>query len=200
MHTTLLWFRRDLRLGDNPTLAYAAARGAVVPVAIEPPAHAPGAASEGWRAASLAALDGSLRSRGVRLVVRRGSVEASLLALVSETGVDVVACTRSWDPASLAEERRVAAALSSAGVRLEVRESQYLVAPTDLHTGSGTPYQVFTPYYRAWLTALPIEPALEVPARLKPPSVWPADDVWPETGTTVDSRWRPGEAGAIERL
>jgi deoxyribodipyrimidine photo-lyase len=199
VHTTLLWLRRDLRLGDNPTLAYAAARGAVVPVAIEPPAHSPGIASAEWRAASLVALDTSLHSLGSRLVVRSGPAEVSLVALASETGADVVACTRSWDPASLAEERRVAAALSSAGVRLEVRESQYLVAPTDLHTGSKTPYQVFTPYYRAWVTALPTEQTLDVPARLVPPTAWPAGDV-ALRARAVDAQWRPGENGATERL
>jgi len=32
--TTIVWFRQDLRLADNPALFHAAARGPVVPVCL----------------------------------------------------------------------------------------------------------------------------------------------------------------------
>ena len=52
----LVWFRRDLRLADNPALAAAARGGAVVPVFVLDPADMPGGASAWWLHGSLAAL------------------------------------------------------------------------------------------------------------------------------------------------
>ena len=71
----LVWFRRDLRLQDNPALQAALEAGHdVVPVYIHAPHEegdwAPGAASNAWRHRSLAALDGDLRARSSSLVLR----------------------------------------------------------------------------------------------------------------------------------
>ena len=73
---TLLWFRQDLRLADNPALQAAIARGApILPVFLWAPgeedAWAPGAASRWWLHESLQQLEQALRERGARLVIRR---------------------------------------------------------------------------------------------------------------------------------
>ena len=72
---TIVWFRQDLRLADNPALSHAAAQGEVVPVFIWAPGEEgdwpPGAASRWWMHQSLAALDADLRRLGSRLVIRR---------------------------------------------------------------------------------------------------------------------------------
>ena len=75
-HVTLVWFRNDLRLDDQPALRAAAARGPVVPLFIHAPEEErpwePGAASRWWLHGSLAALAGSLEKAGCPLLVRRG--------------------------------------------------------------------------------------------------------------------------------
>ncbi|PKP89414.1 MAG: deoxyribodipyrimidine photolyase, partial [Alphaproteobacteria bacterium HGW-Alphaproteobacteria-16] len=74
--TTLLWFRRDLRLSDQAALIAAAGEGPVVPVYVlddETPKHrAMGGASRWWLHHSLKALDASLKEKGSRLILRRG--------------------------------------------------------------------------------------------------------------------------------
>jgi deoxyribodipyrimidine photo-lyase len=79
---TIVWFRNDLRLADNPALAEATARGPVVPVYVWAPEEEgewpPGAASRWWLHRSLHALDRSLRERGSQLVVRRGPTNEAL--------------------------------------------------------------------------------------------------------------------------
>ena len=69
---TIVWFRHDLRLDDNPALAAAAARGAVVPVFIwEPGEEAPwepGAASRWWLHGALASLARQMAAAGVGLM------------------------------------------------------------------------------------------------------------------------------------
>src|SRR3982750_2921171 len=73
MAPTLVWFRNDLRLADNPALAAAAARGAVVPVYVWAPdeegSWPPGAASRWWLHGSLEALDSALHRHRSRLVI-----------------------------------------------------------------------------------------------------------------------------------
>ena len=101
--TTIVWFRIDLRLVDNPALHAAAARGAVVPVFIHAPEEeqpwSPGGASLWWLHQSLTALDASLKQAGSRLVIRKGATLATLLALIEETGATGVYWNRRYEPA-----------------------------------------------------------------------------------------------------
>jgi len=115
---TLLWFRNDLRLMDNPALAWAVEQGgAVIPVFIWSPEDeapwSPGAASRWWLHQSLRALDSALRGRGLRLVLRSGRVLPALKELIAETGAVAVAWNRRYEPGMTARE-----VLSAADVKL----------------------------------------------------------------------------------
>lgn len=204
MHdVALVWFRRDLRLADNPALTDALDRArAVVPVTVEPAAYRPGAAATAWRARSLVELDVALRERGSSLAVFDGPAHQVLPALAHETGATLLSFTRAWDPESLAEETRVAAALEGAGVEARAAESAHLVAPGALTTHAGTPYRVFTPYWRAWERAVRAEEPLAAPARVPAPPRAPRAGRHPAaaSGPGLHPRWRPGEAGAAGRL
>ena len=73
----ILWFRRDLRLADQPALAAAVASGGpVIPIYIlddDTPKHRKmGAASRWWLHHSLTALDADLQALGSRLILRAG--------------------------------------------------------------------------------------------------------------------------------
>src|SRR5690606_36015645 len=98
----ILWFRQDLRLGDNPALAHAVGSGRpVVPVYIlddGPAVRRIGAASRWWLHGSLRALDTTLRERGARLLLRRGDSEAELRRLIGETGAETVFMNRRFEP------------------------------------------------------------------------------------------------------
>src|SRR5947209_19120190 len=99
--TTIVWFRNDLRLADNPALAEARARGPVIPVYVWAPGEEgdwpPGAASRWWLHRSLAALDAELRRRRSRLIIRRGgSTRRALSALMHETGAQRIVWNRRY--------------------------------------------------------------------------------------------------------
>ena len=105
---TILWFRHDLRLDDNPALAAAAARGAIVPVFVWAPEEEkpwpPGAASRWWLHQSLERLAAALDKAGTPLVIRRGPTLDALRGfrrLMDEHGVGRA---RAW--AALREARR----------------------------------------------------------------------------------------------
>ena len=95
MSVALVWFRRDLRLQDNPALQAALDAGHdVVPVYIHAPHEegewVPGAASDAWRHRSLAALDADLRARGSSLVLRSGDSLPALQLLIEQAGAEAV--------------------------------------------------------------------------------------------------------------
>jgi deoxyribodipyrimidine photo-lyase len=114
METTLLWFKRDLRIADHPALAMAAARGPVLPVhVIEPEAWAqPDASARQYRfvAECLAELRGDLAALGQPLILRLGEVTAVFDALLAATPCTALISHQETGNAwSFARDRRVAA-------------------------------------------------------------------------------------------
>src|SRR5512141_580575 len=154
---TLVWFRLDLRLADNPALAAAATRGArVVPVFIWAPEEEgdwpPGAASRWWLHQSLRSLYTALQRLGVPLVLRRGPSLDALRSLVRESGADAVFWNRRYEPALNARDCRIQKALLSDGLSVRTFNSALLVEPEDISNRSGKPFRVFTPFWRTCLS------------------------------------------------
>ena len=202
MTSAIMWFRRDLRLADNDALAGAlAAAETVAPVWVTP--HRPVGSREHWLAHSLRALDADLRERGARLTARTGPAPAALGTFARELGARSVHCTRIWTPDGLEEEQMVASALQAEGVRLAVSEGSLLVTPDALATGTGGPYRVFTPYFRAWEQSWGSVAPAESPRLIPGPGTVASSDPLPDRrGATPDPTtwWTPGEAGARVRL
>ena len=115
MASSLMWFRRDLRLRDHPALREAASRGAVLPLfVIDPAMWGPaGAAKTAWLAATLRALDASLDGR---LVIRLGDPAEVVPRVAREVGATSVHVSRENEPGGVARDRRVVAALRQIGV------------------------------------------------------------------------------------
>ncbi|HWA63740.1 MAG TPA: deoxyribodipyrimidine photo-lyase, partial [Caulobacteraceae bacterium] len=149
----IVWFRKDLRLADNPALAAAAASGApVIPLFIlgdGDGVRAPGGASRWWLHGSLAALDRSLAALGSRLVLRRGRPAEILPALAAETGARRLHWNRLYDPDAVRRDKALKITLEAMGVTVASFNAGALNEPWKIATGSGAPYRVFTPYWRA---------------------------------------------------
>jgi deoxyribodipyrimidine photo-lyase len=205
--TTLVWFRSDLRLADNPALAAAASRGMVIPVFVWAPeeegAWPPGAASRWWLHHSLLALEQSLGQHGLPLVIRRGRAGAVLAELVAETGADAVFWNRRYEPAAIARDGELKRSLPAA----QSFNGALLHEPWTVATGAGTPYRVFTPFWDTLRGMTPPRAPLPPPrlahAACRPRSLRPQDlglltDLGWDGGLTAC--WNPGEAGAAEAL
>ena len=96
---TIVWFRRDLRIEDNPALAAAARDGSVLPVFIWCPKEEgqffPGRVSRWWLKESLIHLDQSFRSLGVELVlIKAESTIDAILECINATGATKVVFNR----------------------------------------------------------------------------------------------------------
>ncbi|MBP8098162.1 MAG: deoxyribodipyrimidine photo-lyase [Arenimonas sp.] len=213
MGGAIVWFRRDLRLADNPALQAALDAGLVpIPVYIHAPGEdkpwEPGAASQAWLHRSLASLAADLAKTGSRLIIRQGSSLAELEKLVAEFDIEAVFWNRLYEPAAIARDTIVKDALKSAGVNVESFNGALLVEPWTVATLGGEPYRVFTPFWRnagqrvagqACTPAPRVLPA--VPAQLEGKSIASlglAPRIAWDSGFW--EHWQPGEAGAADLL
>lgn len=214
MDVALVWFRRDLRLADNPALASACVdQQRIIPVYIHAPeehgAWAPGAASNWWLHHSLTALAADLAKRGSRLVVRRGASIEVLDELVHQTGAQRVYWNRCYEPILRRRDNAVKTRLEK-GLEMTCYDfnGSLLHEPWSLQTGAGKPFKVFSPFWKA-CQRLPSEAEpLPPPARLEsvPPELESAsiDELqllprlrWDEG---LANTWTVGEAAAASRL
>jgi deoxyribodipyrimidine photo-lyase len=157
----LFWFRRDLRLNDNPALN-AAIRGSVADgdskvaavYAVDLDAfHSLSGIRQHSLVASLDALGASMERM---LTIRHASAAAgvtvaqALVAQALAAGTKTVHATRAFDPAGVAEQNSVGFALAEVGVFLELTGSYYAVDPGSVGKPDGSPYKVYTPFFKRW--------------------------------------------------
>jgi deoxyribodipyrimidine photo-lyase len=204
------WFRQDLRLHDNPALTAAAKEGTVLPVYIlddtNAGAHRIGGASRVWLHHSLQALNARLDGK---LAVYQGDAASILLHLAETQNVRAIHWNRCYEPWRMERDARIKEALKGRGVEATSHNGSLLFEPWEIRKPDGTPYRVFTPFFRkGCLQAPPPRTPLPVPEPLQlSPS--PADALLLEAlvllpgirwDTPMMQHWTPGEDGARHRL
>jgi deoxyribodipyrimidine photo-lyase len=154
--SAVLWFRRDLRLSDNPALLAALASqveqpapGGTLPLFVLDPAlwGPAGAVRRAYLLRSLRMLDASLAGR---LHVRVGDPAVVVPRVTAEVGAPAVHCAADFGPYGARRDSAVERALVEAGRELVRTGSAYAVSPGRVRKSDGTPYRVYTPFYRAW--------------------------------------------------
>ncbi len=211
--TAIVWFRRDLRLADHPALDYARRQHQhIVPVYIwDPEAEgewAPGAAGRWWLHHSLRHLDQRLRQRGSRLILARGDTESELTRIRQVTGAEALYWNRAYEPKLIERDKRLKRRLADAGWTVRSFGGSLLFEPWDLLKADGTPYLVFTPFWKQMQKSWVAPQASPEPRELTGPTRWPASiDVadlellpardWADGFT---ERWEAGELAARRRL
>ncbi len=183
---TLLWFRRDLRLGDHPALAAACKEGPVIPVFIRDASVDGLGAAPKWRLGlGLERLAQSLKEHGSDLVLRSGPALEVLRELIGATGATCVFWTRLYDPEAQERDSEIKSVLKSDGIEAKSFGGHLMFEPWTVETGSGSYYKVYTPFWRAVKDR-------EVEAPLPPPGKVPAPDSWPQSDSLED--WSLGAA------
>jgi deoxyribodipyrimidine photo-lyase len=213
MTTALVWFRQDLRLADNPALhAATAAAKHVVPVFIWSPeeegAWTPGAATRWWLHESLQELQATLQQRGSNLLLLRGAAIETLLRLAETTGATQIYWNCRYEPAAMRVEAALRKAMDGRGLIGHGFHSSRLIEPATIKSGSGAPYQVFTPFWRAFLEQARIDAPQGSPLAIPAPPRLPASLRLDDLGLLPDvpwhqklsAHWKPGEAAAREAL
>jgi len=217
MTTALVLFRRDLRLADNPALVAACASHArILPVFIHaideqaPGANASwaaGAASRWWLHHSLASLQTQLQTHQANLHLRQGDSLPVLLELIRQSGAQAVYWNRLYEPATMARDTQIKAALREHGIEVHSQQGALWSEPWKITTQQGEPYRVFTPYWRNLRTRLNADAPLSEPDAaewLDVPGNLPlaALGLLPRTrwDSGLTAAWQPGEPGAREML
>jgi deoxyribodipyrimidine photo-lyase len=198
MPDAILWLRRDLRRRDHPALLEAAsAGGRVLPLFVVDPAlwGPAGAPRRAWLVRSLAELSAGLDGA---LVVRSGDPAEVLPQVVAELGGGRVHVTADAGPYGRQRDDAVERALREAGSELVRTGSPYAVGPGSVLKADGTPYQVFTPFSRAWADHGWPAPAPE-PAALRWARTVPGEPLPPEPGLGDLELPPVGEEAALER-
>jgi deoxyribodipyrimidine photo-lyase len=214
----LVWFRSDLRLADNPAMSAAVATGRPVVCLFvlddeAPGEWAPGGAQRWWLHHSLAALADALQAKGGRLVLRRGRAEEVVPQVAAETGAGAVHWNRLYEPWANARDARIKQALKDRGLAVQSHNARLLFEPWAPKTGSGQPYKVYTPFWKALQKLGPPPEPCPAPERIAPGPAIAGDalDDWvllpgtarsrePDWADGLRATWTPGEDGARAQL
>ena len=211
---SILWFRHDLRLADNPALNAAVERGGPVVCAYvlddeTPGPWALGGASRWWLHQGLAALNADLEKRGSGLVLLRGKADGVIADLADQLGAGAVFWNRSYAPYDREPDAGLKTTLKDQGIEAKSFNGNLISEPVAVRNKSGGVFKVFTPYWKtislhsvsqptpapAQIPAFngPIRDALTLDALNLSPTA-------PDWSAGLAATWTPGEAGAQARF
>ncbi|KAJ6735695.1 CRYPTOCHROME [Salix viminalis] len=211
---SIVWFRRDLRVEDNPALAAGVRAGAVVAVFVWAPEeeghYHPGRVSRWWLKQSLAHLDSSLRSLGTSLVTKRSTDSVStLLEVVKSTGATQLFFNHLYDPLSLVRDHRAKEILTAQGITVRSFNADLLYEPWDVNDTQGRPFTTFDTFWERCLS-MPFDPEAPLlpPMRIisgdvsKCPSIMLVFEDESEKGSNalLARAWSPGWSNADRAL
>ncbi|MBT8036460.1 MAG: DNA photolyase family protein [Verrucomicrobiae bacterium] len=210
---TIVWFRRDLRLHDNPAWNWAVEQGGpIVPVYLHCPtdegAWRRGGASTGWLHHALEDLAAQLASSGHRLVLRQSTdSHDALQKVIAETQAQSVCWNRCYEPTMVQRDSMLKQALQSVGIETQSFNGSLLLDPLTTRNKAGKPFQVFTPFWKH-CRAIGVHPVETSP----PPSARPTKSITSDRldnlkllptipwDTTIQETWKPTRQGGLELL
>lgn len=212
---SIVWFRQDLRLQDQPALTAAIEKGgAVIPLFIwaaeEEGEWAPGAASRWWLHYSLENLQKSLAELGLSLIIRQQPTLEALKELIKQTGADKVFWNHCYTPYHMEKDTFIISELQKEGIETEQFNERLLFDPRTIFNKEKKPFRVFTPFWKHCLKSGEPSSPLKKPKKIKEnlPS-FSLDSVelaslnllptihWDEG---IKNYWIPSEKGAHSKL
>lgn len=207
---SIVWFRQDLRLADNPALCAACEKGEIIPVYILDDENAGewamGGASRWWLHHALDSLNQSLNGK---LNIYQGDPLPILKRLAEQTSAARVLWNICYEPWRIVRDEKIEAALTELDVEVRCFNGSLLWYPWEVLKKDQTPYKVFTPYFRrGCLSKAPPRKPLGVPLSIKArdlhESSLPLDSLRLLPSIPWDRQmkemWKVSESAAQERL
>ncbi|MDA1304447.1 MAG: deoxyribodipyrimidine photo-lyase [Nitrospirae bacterium] len=206
----VVWFRQDLRIRDNPALLAAHQTGQpIIPVCILDDESSGewklGAASRWWLHESLKALNDALEKK---LCLRAGPAQEVLKDIIKKSGATAIYWNRCYEPWRITRDAGIQKTLTQAGMEVHTFNGALLFEPQATRKSDGTPYKVFTPFFKNRYLRKGNEPRRPEKApkdlslvshkgvALKDLTLLPTIP-WHKK---LAKHWQPGEAGAQARL
>ena len=201
------WFRKDMRLADNPALHEASSSGEVMPIYILTPNAMSelGQASKIWLHHSLDKLN---KSTGYKIDFYTGNPKEILTEIIQLEKIQGIFWNKIFEPHNNVNDDELITELDKVGVSCHSFNGSLLWEPSSILKKDETPYKVFTPYYRkgCLLSEPPREPLISPKSinwvsgngklRLEDLKLLPDHD-WRKK---IESHWFMGEAAANDRL
>ncbi len=213
MTTAIFWFRQDLRLSDNPGfLAACEDYDQLIPIFIDDNEHLKsqlGEASRAWLHHSLESLNKQLTAFDSELLLFKGVAQDVINDICQKTDIDAVIWNRCYEPEAIERDSNIKAALKAQSIHAQSENALLFFEPWQVLKKDGTPYRVYTPYWRQvaqlGLEQPPVSTPSKIPALptaslsnvtlksldLLPNKPWPADML---------SYWKIGELAAQNTL
>lgn len=151
---TLFIFRRDFRLEDNTGLIYALKNSeTVIPAFILTPAqidHNPYLSDHclKFMIESLLDLEEQLKGKGSKLYIFKGDPEKILAKCIAELSIDALVINRDYTPYSIQRDKKLEKVCKAEDIAFHSFDDILLHPPEDTLKKDGTPYSIFTPYFR----------------------------------------------------
>lgn len=147
----IIWFRKDLRLSDNPALFEACKQGEILPVYIledDDNGWSIGEAQKWWLYNSLKKLKSDLSNYKAELILRKGKPLSIISQLVKDTKSDAVFWNRCYEPNSIQRDKKIKKQLKNIGVEVKSFAANLLFEPWKVTNQSGNYFKVFTPFWK----------------------------------------------------
>jgi deoxyribodipyrimidine photo-lyase len=212
----LHWFRRDLRLDDQPAMHDLPENARWLGLFIDETDESlrpMGGAARWWLDGSLASLAAAIKARSGTLILLRGSSRKRIPEIAADLGATELRWSRRYGAAERALDSAIKADLRTLGIQAVSYNSHLLYEPMEIRSKAGGPMRVFTPFWKACLALrAPAEP-FAAPDRLPGDggaSARVADQLslaaldllprHPDWAGGLRQMWQPGETGALSRL
>ena len=144
---SIIWFRRDLRLNDNPALVNASKHKKVLPIYIfdEDIDGKIGGASKAWLEKSLASLTNSLNGN---LSIYKGNTKTIFMNLLDRYQIEGVYWNRQYAEREKSRDKYLKNFFKDKNIKVQSSNGTLLWEPWTVLKPDNTPYRVFTPFYR----------------------------------------------------
>jgi deoxyribodipyrimidine photo-lyase len=157
---SLCWFRRDLRLHDHAALYHALKQSAAVHCVFVFDTDILDALTDKrdrrvefiWH--SVRELQLALQRHGSTLQILHGSARVLIPRVARELNVQAVFCNHDYEPDAMLRDEAVVDDLARHGTAFHHYKDQVVFEQSEILTGAGKPFSVFTPYKNAWLKKL----------------------------------------------
>ena len=208
---TIVWLRDDLRVGDNPALHAAVEKGGPVVVVylldeVSDGIRPLGGARKWWLHYSLTSLAESIEMLGGTLTLKKGAAEDVMPALVEEVGAEAIYWNRRYG-APREIDARLKTKFKNDGIDVQSFQANLLFEPWTITTGQGTPFKVFTPFWKTCLEKGVDREPFDAPDQIESADASSDDlDDWnllpthPDWAGGLREHCEPGEDAAHERL
>lgn len=208
----VVWIRKDLRLSDNPALAWASAQKRPLIIAVlvdsQDTQWQLGEASRWWLHQSLSEFSRSIKQAGGRVRLFAETSEKQLQQIIEDSGAQTLVWNRRYEPESIKLDKIIKQHFTDNGIYVKSFPGNLCKEPWQVQRNNAHPYRVFSAYWRASLKVDSIalvkgvrsmtsyQGKLGGEVSLKELSLLPSLP-WADAFT---QHWQPGEAGAQIQL